>query len=179
MPLGRQHLSSASWGRGNTSVPACYWLGGNAESLITTGNEESGEAAPGQLCLQHSDSSAASDRSSRAAAAWSTGSSLITWVGNGEGMCWSTPRTHTHTPSSHLCLCRRGQAPAGSGQIPTARQEGRAGRNPSVRAARTEEDEEAVATQKPGTKSQHPGGEILLDLMLELTHGCPTGAGPC
>lgn len=48
-------------------------------------------------------------------------------------------------------------------------------RGPSFRAARTEEDEEAaaVATQKPGTKSQHPRGEILLDLVLELTHVSP------
>lgn len=53
-------------------------------------------------------------------------------------------------------------------------------RSPSFRAARTGENEEAadVATQKPGTKSQHPGGEILLDLVLELTRGSPTGAGP-
>lgn len=42
-------------------------------------------------------------------------------------------------------------------------------------AVRTEESEEAaaVATQKPGTKSQHPRGGILLDLVLELTHGSP------
>lgn len=53
-------------------------------------------------------------------------------------------------------------------------------RSLSFRAARTGEDEEDadVATQQPGTKSQHSRGEILLDLVLELTHGSPTGAGP-
>lgn len=37
------------------------------------------------------------------------------------------------------------------------------------RAARTREDEEATAviTERPGTKSQHLGGEMLLDLVLQ------------
>lgn len=50
--LGRQNLSQLS-GAGDASVPACYWLYGNAQSLITTGKEESGEPPPAQLRLQH------------------------------------------------------------------------------------------------------------------------------
>lgn len=42
------------------------------------------------------------------------------------------------------------------------------------------EDEEAtsVTTQWPGTKSQDRGGEMLLDLVIELPHGSPAGAAP-
>lgn len=42
------------------------------------------------------------------------------------------------------------------------------------------EDEEATATttRKSGTKSQDLGGEILLDLVLELPHGSPTRTAP-
>lgn len=43
---------------------------------------------------------------------------------------------------------------------------------------REDEEATAVTTQRPGTKSQDLGGKRLLDLVLELPHGSPTGMAP-
>lgn len=132
---------------GDASVPVSYWLYGNVRSLITTGNEESGEPPPAQLHLRHTHVRSCWDR--RESSVWQIGEnkSRLEYqqlFNHSGGKCEVDAVEHTTNTDHPLTSTYNGEDEPLSGQQVSphgaaARWEGRTVRCPSFREAKTRE----------------------------------------